>query len=364
MKKLWHSIYHFGERHEKRLSIGAFLTGFIVDNLTLTRIDLFSNDGVLLLYLLAAGACIVVMYLHTKGRLAYAFVSKSVPWLPLALQFSFGALFSGFFVFYTRSGSLAGSWLFVLIVTGMLVGNEFLRDRYLRFEVQTSIFFLALFSFMIFFVPVMIDTMGALVFVASGLFSLALMALFLWGLSRVARHRFVHHDKRAFGGVVGIFVLMNILYFANIIPPVPLSLKSAGVYHSIVKTGATYIGTYEPSPWYDLFHDQSTTYQYVSGTAVYVFSAIFAPARLDTTIVHQWQKYDPGALRWVTQSTIPFSITGGRTQGYRGYTYKSDMTPGSWRVNVETARGQLLGRVSFEIIEASSTPPLATQALQ
>jgi hypothetical protein len=44
---------------------------------------------------------------------------------------------------------------------------------------------------------------------------------------------------------------------------------------------------------------------------------------------------------------------GGRDGGFRGYSFKKNIQPGTWRVDVETAEGLLLGRIGFEVVTAS-----------
>ena len=58
---------------------------------------------------------------------------------------------------------------------------------------------------------------------------------------------------------------------------------------------------------------------------------------------------------------IPIVIAGGRDKGYRGYTVKQRVVPGDWRVDVETAEGRVIGRVSFQVEEPEGeTPELDT----
>jgi hypothetical protein len=42
---------------------------------------------------------------------------------------------------------------------------------------------------------------------------------------------------------------------------------------------------------------------------------------------------------------------------------KSALTPGQWRCDVETGAGALIGRVSFTVLDASSTPALSQTTL-
>jgi len=63
------------------------------------------------------------------------------------------------------------------------------------------------------------------------------------------------------------------------------------------------------------------------------------------------------AKDYVTTDRIGFPISGGRDDGYRGFTVKQRVTPGDWRVDVETDDGRILGRVSFRVEPAPDTPP-------
>jgi len=93
----------------------------------------------------------------------------------------------------------------------------------------------------------------------------------------------------------------------------------------------------------------------------YIFSAVFAPTALNTKIMHKWQYYDKYEGVWVTVSEIPFSIVGGRDGGYRGYSFKKNLFPGRWRVDVITEREQLLGRIYFKVIDVKDAPTLKVE---
>ena len=155
-----------------------------------------------------------------------------------------------------------------------------------------------------------------------------------------------------------IFVTFNILYFAGAIPPLPLALKDAGIYHSIVRLpepGFAYRITVEPQPWYDFIHRYNTDFHYGAGERAYAWSAVFAPNGFSTTILHEWQRYDAVLEEWITTNTVQIPILGGRDGGFRTYSFKEGLTTGKWRVNVLTRYGQLIGRISFTAIEGK--PP-------
>lgn len=353
----------FFKRNEKYISGGALLTGFIVDNFTLTRIDLWFDNLILFTYLTVALLAIVAINFYEEGILRGAFFEKVRFLSPLAMQFAFGGLFSGFVIFYSRSATLSASWLFILVLIGLLVGNEFFKSRYSRFTFRMSIFFTALFSFMIFYVPVAVGSMGASIFILSGAISIALMWTLIYMLKLVIPAR-INKSKTVLKWSIGsIFVLINIFYFTNIIPPIPLSLKEANAYHFVERTATgNYLATAEIKKWYDFLIPNETIHIF-SGEPIYVFSAVFAPTKLNTQIFHKWQYYDVNINKWIVRSNLGFEIQGGRDGGYRGYTMKTSLDEGLWRVDVVTKRGQLLGRVKFKVEKIDKPVILETNIL-
>ena len=141
---------------------------------------------------------------------------------------------------------------------------------------------------------------------------------------------------------------MNALYFANIIPPIPLSLRESGVYHNIIRSGSGYILEQERKTFFQKLIPGQTVHVN-QGERVYVYTAIFAPSDLKTRIYHHWEYYDKNKNDWVDRDRLSFNISGGRKLGYRGYSFKSAVEPGKWRVIAKTENGQVLGRVSFRI---------------
>lgn len=338
------------ERHERHLSSFALILGFIFDSLTLQRIDFLFENLVMLSYLVIAGGSIVLLnYCHEHPPQRSFFV-RAEKLLPLLIQFTFGGLFSAFFIFYTRSATLSSSWPFMLILLSLLVGNEFFRAHYRKLTFQVSIYFLAVFSFFIFFIPVLLKTMGAVVFVLSGVVSLIFIYLFSLALLKFVPKQYGDSRTTLRDSVFSIFILINILYFSNLIPPIPLALKDADVYHFIERVGENYTVIREKKAWYEsLLFFLPETINLAAGSPLYVFSSVFAPTDLDTSIIHDWQYFDYRVEEWVSVSKITFPIMGGRGEGYRGFSRKENLFEGKWRVDVKTERDQIIGRVRFNI---------------
>jgi hypothetical protein len=337
------------EKYERYLMPAAFLAGFVWDNLTLRRIDLLYENIVFLIYIFVAGAGIILVNVSPKY----------IRLVPLFMQFAFGGLFSAFVVFYFRSASFTASWPFLVLLLFFLIGNEIFKKQYLRLVFQLSVFFVVLFSYSIFALPVFIGKMGDGVFLLSGVVSLFVMGLLILALNLSIPGKIYHVRRALFSSVAGIYVLLNIFYFTNIIPPIPLSLKDIGIYHSVDKISAgQYTAASEHVPWYSVKERISPVFHWVPGTSVYAFSAVFAPTKINTTIFHVWYYFDESRGEWMESSRLGFSIAGGRGGGYRGYTVKSGVFPGKWRVDVTTGRGQILGRLNFGVVKADTLPEL------
>lgn len=352
-------LIYWYERYVSPLSLVA---GFLVDNfILLRRVDLLQTQLLLGSYLAVAAGGITLINALERGRIRWGWAIRAAPFIPVIVQFSFGGLFSGYLALYGRSAGFAASWIFVLLVAALLIGNERFRKRYLRFSFQMSIYFTVLFSYLIFALPILFRAIGPTTFIISGIASVAALAL-LMRIQKFVVPDLVRKERtRVARAVAVIYVVFNVLYFSNIIPPLPLALKEAGVYHGVTKIGAEYHLLAEPQPWYVRLLSYNVVFHTSLGETAYAYSAVFAPSGLTTTIVHEWQRYDEGTREWVTASVQSFPIYGGRDGGYRGWSEKSGLTPGRWRVNVETQYGQLVGRVSFRVDGTSYFVPLEEQ---
>jgi len=354
MKEKFSGIKSFFVKYERHISIGAFLAGFIIDNLTLTRIDLLFDNLVLFSYLITAAAAVVFLSAYERGALSGRLFSYVRTIAPIVMQYAFGGLFSGFFIFYSRSASISDSWPFLLLLAFLLFGNEFFRARYARKIFRISIFYFTLFSFLIFYVPIVIGSMGARVFLLSGFISIIIIAFFIKILARISTEQISGIRNTLIASIAGIFIAINIMYFANIVPPIPLSLKDAGVYHFVARENGNYKVLDEERIWREHLPFIARKIHIRRGEPVYFYSAVFAPAKITTPIFHEWQYFDEAQEKWITANRIGFQISGGRDGGYRGYTIKQSIFPGRWRVNVATGRGQALGRVYFIVEEVKA----------
>ena len=352
----------FYKRFEKWISPIGLIYGFIFTTLTLTRVDMWLENFWIVLHLIIAGFGIIALtYFENralKNNLPEEEKYKFHFYLTLLIQFAFGGLFSTFFVFYMRSTSLSDSWLFILILLTLLIGNELWKKHYQRLTFQISILFISLYLFLVFLLPVIFHRLGSDLFILAGILTLLVTFLFTLLLRKFSQEKFQNSHNLLKISVISIFILMNVLYFTDIIPPIPLALKTAGVYHGIIKDKVgNYLAQSEPSTWADYFTCYPVFHK-KTGEAVYAFSAIFSPVNFTTSIVHQWQYYDEVKEGWVDSTKVTLPITGGREEGFRTYSMNRLASTGLWRVKVMTPSGQTLGKINFRVEISTTTPDL------
>ncbi len=210
--------------------------------------------------------------------------------------------------FNTKSASWATSWIFLLIFFGVFIGNERFRKQYKEIDFQINILFLALLSFMIFFVPVILKQMGDWIFILSGVISIVLILALIKFISRFILKINKERKKKMFTHIIGVFVLFNLMYFLNIIPPIPLSMKELGIYRNIEKIeNGNYLFEEVEVPWYSF----GNNFIKISQGPIYIYSSIFAPTNLKTEIVYEWSRFDEQKRQVGLHSEVDYPITEG-----------------------------------------------------
>ncbi len=329
----------------------AFLFGFFLDNLTLNRIDQLFDNFILASYVILAMTSLLLLYAAAAEKITGKFGELSRKYAPLFVQFAFGGLLSGVLIFYGRSGSWEQAWPFMLIILLAIYGNETIADRTSRLIYNLSILFIGLFAYTVLVIPVVTGIMGPWIFVGSGVLALIVMYGFMRLLHLIVPIFIAMHKKAIIFTIGTIFVSFNLLYFTNIIPPIPLSLKEVGIFHNVVRVeNGDFQLTHVEGRWYQPFKNSDRVFYSRSADAVFCFAKVFAPTRLRTDIYHKWEYYDEYLSQWVQHSRLSYSIVGGRDRGFRGFTFIRNYGKAvRWRCTVETGRGQVLGRDRFTI---------------
>ena len=354
-------IRNFYGRFERPISSLSLFLGFIFDAFTLKRVDALWENVWILGYLVIIGTFIVLIHLKENEIGGEKNPSKAHFWYVNILQFSFGGVFSAFLILYFRSADILVAWPFIALLASIFIANEFFKKHYIRLSFQISFFFLSIYWFAIFLVPIVLHKIGIWVFLFSGFLSIIFITLFLKALFYFINDKFTESKKLIVLLISGIFIFINLLYFTNLIPPIALSLKDGGIYHSIQRnTEGNYDVAFEDYGWRGYFNLYPEFHQ-VQGLPLYAFSAIFSPKNLNLTILHEWQHYNEALKKWTTESTIKLSVTGGRDSGFRTYSTRSNLGKGRWRVNIKTESNQTIGRLRFSVVPTDVEPLLTTE---
>ena len=342
----------FYERRKRWAPLLFFFGGVLWDVLTLDRIDAWFDNLILLVYLIVLGGLILAATLVAYERTTSPRLVPYRRWILHAIQFFLGALYSAYVVFYFQSATLAPSSLFLVLLMILLVANEFIHQGLFNLYLLFGLYFLAVFSFFLFFIPVLTKTMGYGMFWLAGMLSLGLVGAMLVYL----RSRSVFASARQFvyavAVAIALFGMLNVFYLLHWIPPVPLAMRFGGAFHHISRVGSDFELRFEQPAWYQFWVDSDDPFRYTEGDTVYCFAAVFAPTRLRKKINHHWQRYDEAQQAWISTDRIGYVVEGARYRGYRGYTFKRYAQPGAWRVDVETEDGHVIGRIRFDIVPA------------
>lgn len=320
------------------LPVIAFFGGFIWDTLTIGRHvgiwDLFTLAGYL--------ACAAAMLWWLGYRHSLQLEPSKLERIPyLALQFLFGGLFSALFIFYIKSASHVLALLWTLGLAVLLVVNEFIEDKYRRFTLTWTIFGLCailLFNFLLPFI------MGSINFIWFYLSTLA-GALLVYGLRQLTPGR-----PGRIGPVWLIAAILALAYPLDIIPPVPLVKRDIQMGLELKRNAGEYQLLVDKTTSLNFWRVLKNEIHLAEGERLYCVSLVFAPRGLSTKLYHHWQYYDR-QQGWVSTERIGFDLEGGRDGGFRGYTYKQNVSAGEWRVKIETEYGRTVAIHKFVVID-------------
>jgi hypothetical protein len=272
----------------------------------------------------------------------------------LIVHFLLGSLLSVYSLFFLKSASIFSSVIFVVFLMALMVANELKNVQKSEVNVKIGLYVICVFAFFSMMVPVLLGFVGIVPFILSVL----LTALVLYGVVRLL-HKRVPNKRVLFramiapgGAVLSLFV---VFYLMGWIPPVPLSVQNMGVYHNIEKVEGQYILFHE-NPWWRFWQTGDQEFKAEPSDKIYFFAQIFSPARFSDSVVLHWYYKEP-RTGWKSTDRIPMKITGGRKNGYRGFSVKQNYTAGEWRISVETTDGREIGRIYFDVVKVAEPNP-------
>lgn len=333
-----------------------FFGGFIWDALTIGR-NVASSDLIIFFsYLLIAGA---ILFTIGSPRYVLAEPKKLPIWLKklyqrlywenlpyFVLQFMFGNLLSALFILYFKSSNHGLAWLMSLLLAIMLVANEYLEDEYKKFTLSWALFGFCAMLLFNFALPYLMGSLHAAWFYISTLLGAAVA---YWLYRKTPNH---DGSIKPVGLIAAVLMLA---YSFDVIPPVPLVKRDIAVGYALNKVKGNYQLSQQPADWWVFWRKTSNALQVLPGQRVYCFSSVFAPSGLKTRLYHRWQYHDK-KNGWQTRSHIGFTLSGGRYNGFRGYTYKTDLQAGDWKVSVETENEKTVTVQAFTVETVKTAP--------
>lgn len=349
VKELKASVQHTVHKYKKWEPFVFFIAGFSFDALLLHRID----DPLMLTHqaiYLTLSALIIAWDLFVevgKGAVPNWF-NKVWRYREGVLHFLLGTLLNVYTIFYFKSGSFMSSLSFLILLALLLFVNEVRPAGIPKTFLRNSLFALCLISYMNIVVSILVGSIGVLVFFLAIAVAYLIHSLFISFLKKRLEAQHIRRDIRM--PFVGVAILYVMLYMFKVLPPVPLSVKYIGIYHQVKRDNGVYKLGYTRPKWHFWQHGDET-FVARPGDKIHCFVQIFSPSRFKENLKLRWQFKDP-QRGWEDRDSIPLPVSGGREEGYRGYTTKGNYQPGEWRVFIETQDDREVGRIGFDVVAA------------
>lgn len=352
----------FYAEHEPACTVGLFVAGFLFDTLFVGRIDHLHNIIHQASYLSLCALFTSLELRENHGSFAPPERLKTLwRYHEGATHFMLGTLLNIYTLFYFKSASLAVSLVFMLLLAGLLAANELKPFESSGTALRMTLFSLCLISYFGYLVPVLLGSIGPLVFLGSLTCASAVVAALAWWLKKR-----IPDPLAVWGSLVipycAVAVLFAGLYFAKLIPPVPLSLSSIGIYHDVKREGDSFVLT-ETRPRWKFWQKGDQSFAARKGDRIFCFVSVFSPTRFHERLELRWMYKHP-EVGWEQEDAIPLDIVGGRDEGWRGFAAKGRYKPGDWRVEVRTSDERELGRIRLTVEPDDSAQPRATRATQ
>ncbi len=341
------------ERYESYFPALSFIAGFLYDVITTERIDEMTTLLQQIIFIGLAFAIVTIELIKNYNpEFKIGFMEKLWEYHSFAIHFLLGGLLSAYTIFYFKAASLSTSLIFMVFLAGLLVANEHPKLQGLGTRFRNALLAVCTLSFMIYLIPILTGQLGFFVFLLSQITSGLIFAGVAYFLFRLFKDKsFILREVLYPAFIVHVFVFA--LYLFKAIPPVPLAMTHIGIYHKVEKFKDQYQVLFD-KPWWKFWTRGSEDFVAQNGDRIYVFAKIFSPTQFQDTVYAHWQIYMDKIGEWKTSDRVPIEIRGGRNEGFRGVSFKSNYEPGEWRVLVETSDGREIGRVHFDLQKSNN----------
>src|SRR5690606_9582332 len=101
----------------------------------------------------------------------------------------------------------------------------------------------------------------------------------------------------------GVLLLFGGAYFAELTPPVPISIQYMGIYHDVSRVDGQYQLSYN-RPFWKFWQNGDQTFLYTEGDRVFCFARIFSPGRFADKVIFVWEYAHP-KNGWQVTDRIP-----------------------------------------------------------
>lgn len=275
--------------------------------------------------------------IREKTGVLFSVLEKINSSITYMVSFFLGTFLAHILVYYFRSSDVLQVWPIFAIVGLSILSNEFLYG----IVPDILLFFVALTLYIVFNIPLFLHKVNNNTFLISILVSAVVISVLTIILQRI----FLSRKDFLFLIIFSIafpFLILK-LYYLSYIPAVPLALGDSGFYSYIQKQTNGYDvffyekkqeGIIKTKKYFFLEDFSFNSDQTKNSNIIYFFSSIISPADVSATITHVWQKYDDSKKEWIDYSKIKYDVSGGREEGYRGYSNITNISQGKWRVKV------------------------------
>ena len=355
------------ERFRGSLPVVGFVAGAAYDAVTLRRIDQRLDNWLLLAYLGALGLLLTLDRRMDRGGRVPAWLHRSQERLRFFAQFLQGGLFSAYVIFYSKSASAWSTLFFLVPLVVVMLVNEF-REGWVEGErVRLLLFAFSAWSLFLFFLPVIFQVGFFWTTVGSAALTMTLVSAVLtvshvgstgesppegtWlpgdGERREALRTVLRRGMIEVSSLLAVLLLMERM---GVIPPVPLAVLEAGIFHEVRREDGDFVLSYRKPSWWRPDRADDRPFLWVDGDVAHCVTAVFAPTGLRLSLYHRWQRWDGTQRAWEDTDRIAMHMLGGRDAGWRGRSEKRRVGPGLWRVLVEREDGREIGRIRFEVV--------------
>lgn len=332
----------FIQRHPTLLALISFAAGFAV---SLWREKPIDTNTALALQALTLFIIFILIILELRFKFGSWVPSTRLQkfwrFQALFVHFLLGGLLRGYAIFFLKSAGSTAPLVFLAVLLLLLLCNEIPFVQTKGPLIRTILWTLSLCCFLTFLVPVILHRLGPEVFTLSLIcaFIALLAGHFLIGerVPSLMRRKFY------FWPALTTLLLYLALYHLAVIPPVPLMLNEFKIVHAVDK---------EKRDWYTTTKTPDKIphphlFFYAEGDKAMAIFKLVAPPFFEEDLQLRWQIQTE--RNWEDTDRILIKLQGGRREGFRGSTEKSNMREGHWRVILETLDGREISHLKFQV---------------